>query len=143
MPDSDAEGRQRGRPHRTNPRPPGPMEALRARAATLEQGIRQRLAEADRGSQRTRGRTARVPHQTQKRIGTILKAGLYQEWELRWRRLVGGKPATTWRVPWRPPATKTYDGLQKHEATAVFLLRTEVIGLKSWLYSVRVPGILP
>ena len=36
-----------------------------------------------------------------------------------------------------------YEGLQKHEATALCLLRTEVIGLNAWLYSVNVPEILP
>lgn len=36
-----------------------------------------------------------------------------------------------------------YEGLSKAEATALFLLRTEVIGLNAWLASVQVPGILP
>jgi hypothetical protein len=30
-----------------------------------------------------------------------------------------------------------------HEATALFLLRTEVIGLNAWLFSVKVPEVLP
>ena len=74
---------------------------------------------------------------------TVLQLGLYQDWERRWQRIASGKIATTWRAPWRPPATRAYNSLQKHEATALFLLRTEVIGLKNWLYSVGVPGILP
>ena len=36
-----------------------------------------------------------------------------------------------------------YDGLTKAEATALFLLQTEVIGLNVWLPSVFVPDILP
>jgi hypothetical protein len=132
-----------GRPRRANPRPPGPMEALRARAETREQQIRQRLATSACETQRRRRRTARDPYQAQRRPGTVLQLGLYQAWEQRWRHVARDKPATTWRTLWRPPATRTYDNLQKHEATALFLLRTEVIGLKSWLHSVGVPGILP
>jgi hypothetical protein len=36
-----------------------------------------------------------------------------------------------------------YNNLTKAEATALFLLRTEVIGLNAWLASVQVPNILP
>jgi hypothetical protein len=36
-----------------------------------------------------------------------------------------------------------YDNLSKHHATALMLLRTEVIGLNAWLASVRVPDVLP
>jgi len=39
------------------------------------------------------------------------------------------------------PVHLLYDGLLKHEATALFLLRTEVLGLNAWLASVGVPGI--
>ena len=36
---------------------------------------------------------------------------------------------------------KLYDGLKKYEATALMLLRSEVIGLNKWLTSIKVPGI--
>jgi hypothetical protein len=71
------------------------MKALRAKAETQEQQIRQQLAESELRAQRTRELTARAPHQTQRRIGTIFKAGLNQKWKQRWCRLAGGKPATT------------------------------------------------
>jgi hypothetical protein len=136
--------RQRRGTQITNPRPPSPMEALRARAESQEWQIRQQLAESERATQRTRRRTAPAPqpNQNQKRSGTILKLDLYKKWKQRWRRRAGGKQATTWKAPWRPPATKAYDSLLKHEATVLFLLRTEIIGLNSWLYSVNVPAIL-
>jgi hypothetical protein len=51
--------------------------------------------------------------------------------------------AATWRTPWSTPTIPMYEGLTKAEATALFLLRTEVIGLNAWLASVQVPGILP
>jgi hypothetical protein len=37
---------------------------------------------------------------------------------------------------------RAYDSLLKHEATVLFLLRTEIIGLNSWLYLVNVLAIL-
>ena len=36
-----------------------------------------------------------------------------------------------------------YAGLSKVEATALFLIRTEVIGLNAWLAAVQVPDITP
>ena len=55
----------------------------------------------------------------------------------RGRQQLRGKPHGT---PQPPDTTRS---LQKHEATALFLLRTEVIGLRGWLHTVGVPGILP
>ena len=40
-------------------------------------------------------------------------------------------------------AIELYDGLIKAEATALFLLQTEIIGLNTWLLLVFVPDILP
>jgi hypothetical protein len=36
-----------------------------------------------------------------------------------------------------------YAGLLKAEATALFLMRTEVIGLNAWLAAIQVPNITP
>src|SRR5207248_8486622 len=55
----------------------------------------------------------------------------------------GSQTASTWQTPWGLKVTKLYNGLMKVEATALFLLCTEVIGLNAWLASVRVPDILP
>ena len=38
---------------------------------------------------------------------------------------------------------RLYDDLPKHEATALFLLRTEVLGLNDWLARIEVPGTAP
>ena len=61
----------------------------------------------------------------------------------RWSEAAEGKEATTWRNPWDMKTLPLYEGLPKHQATALFLLRTEVLGLNAWLASVRVPDILP
>lgn len=53
------------------------------------------------------------------------------EWERRW----------TWGAAWKQPVHQLYEGLPKHEATALSLLRTEVLGFNAWLAAVGVPGI--
>ena len=63
------------------------------------------------------------------------------EWKQRWTRKSARQKATTWKSDWAQPVHQLYDGLHKHEATALFLLRTEVLGLNVWLASVGVPGV--
>jgi len=63
------------------------------------------------------------------------------EWRRRWTHKIGRQKAATWKTDWMQPVHLLYDGLLKHEATALFLLRTEVLGLNAWLASVGVPGI--
>ena len=50
---------------------------------------------------------------------------------------------TTWKNPWAAPTIPLYEGLTKAEQTALFLMRTEVIGLRAWLAAAGVPGITP
>ena len=49
----------------------------------------------------------------------------------------------TWRGKWEEQPLFLYEGLRKHEATALFLMRTEVLGLKGWLAGIGVPGVSP
>ena len=51
--------------------------------------------------------------------------------------------ATAWKTPWDKRPIKLYEDLPKHEATALFLLRTEVLGLNNWLASINVPDFTP
>jgi hypothetical protein len=44
-------------------------------------------------------------------------------------------------MPWEQSTLKLYSDMPKHQASALFLLRTEVIGLNGWLASINVPGI--
>jgi hypothetical protein len=64
-------------------------------------------------------------------------------WKQRWEKTAQGKRASTWHTPWGTPTIPLYKGLNKAEATALFLLRVEVLGLNAWLTSVQVPDILP
>ena len=50
--------------------------------------------------------------------------------------------SATWSTPRQYDPSTLYEGMPKHQDTALMLLRTEVIGLNAWLVSVRVPGIL-
>ena len=44
-------------------------------------------------------------------------------------------------MPWEQSTLKLYSDMPKHQASALFLLRTEVIGLNGWLASINVPGV--
>ena len=46
------------------------------------------------------------------------------EWKKRWVRAA----EATWNTPWEMSPLTLYDNLPKHQATALMLLRTEVIG---------------
>ena len=70
------------------------------------------------------------------------------EWERRWKKAARtqtarGQEATTWSNPWATRTSKLYEGLPKYLATALLLLRTEVLGLNAWLARVKVPGVSP
>ena len=81
-------------------------------------------------------------HQHQWKATTLILRWLDREWKKQWMAVAQGKSATTWRTPWTQPVLWLYKGLQKHEATALFLLQTEVIGLNTWLAHIRVLDIL-
>ena len=70
-----------------------------------------------------------------------------QTWQRKWQTTAleyrAWSRARIWRTPWEQDTRKLYAGLSKAEATALFLMRTEVIGLNAWLASVQVPNITP
>jgi hypothetical protein len=73
---------------------------------------------------------------------TLSEAWLKTKWKERWTNAANGKIATTWNAPWNTSPLKLYDNLPKvrsivPRATALMLLRTEVIGLNVWLASVN------
>ena len=63
------------------------------------------------------------------------------EWKRRWLQIARNKEAATWKTPWGQGTVKLYSDLPKHQATALFLLRSEVIDLNGRLASINVPGI--
>jgi len=64
-------------------------------------------------------------------------------WEARACRQRDVRLPAVWTTPWKQDTRKLYAGLPKAEATALLLMRTEVIGLNAWLASIQVPGIEP
>ena len=79
--------------------------------------------------------------------GCLLRYGETLAWKRRWEKAVNERNdrrlATAWTTPWEQKAHTLYDGLTKAEATALFLMRTEVIGLNAWLAAIQVPGYSP
>lgn len=105
------------------------------RPTTAGEGVRERaLKRAEEQAQR---------QPREQPVGPLkaLDRWMNLEWKRRWTCKVGRQKATTWKTAWTLPAHQLYEGLHKHEATAIFLLRTEVLGLNAWLASVGVPGV--
>ena len=75
---------------------------------------------------------------------TLLKRWWLAVWKTKWDRATQALPwrraATAWLAPWSQDLRLLYIGLSKAEATALFLLRTEVIGLNAWLIAIQVLG---
>src|SRR5436305_1692868 len=124
--------RRRGRPHRQRARHPDMgSEKLRKRA-------RDREAEGRAHLERTREaacRHGRAPqlggHAHRWRDTSLIARWTNLEWERRWSKQARGKTVTTGATPWTAKTMTLYEGLKKHEATALFLLRTEILGLNA------------
>jgi hypothetical protein len=136
--------RGRGRPRKDKPRPPTSWERTE-RATERELEIRgYRAWQAQRvGTRRRRrqGARNRTPGQPQRKEKSTIDEWADLEWKRRWLQTARNKEAATWKTPWGKDTVALYSDLPKHQATALFLLRTEVIGLNGWLASINVPGI--
>ena len=135
--------RMRGRPRRRHgPKSDSAMAALRAEADTIVTGARAQQMEERR--RRSTGGGLQRTMQFRSRH-TDIDAHFTREWETRWTQKAETtrSRATTWKSAWRKQPLGLYEGLQKHEATALFLLRTEVLGLNDWLAKIGVPDAHP
>ena len=97
---------------------------------------------------RTSDREGPTPCQRGGRIqvrGQIKGIGdkLQEEWKRRWESQAAEphRHAPTWKEGWSSQSTWIYDGVRKHVATAIFLLRSEVLGLRAWLSGIGVPDV--
>ena len=135
----------RGRARQNRPRPATSWERALERATERELEIRgYRAWQAQRvGTRRRRrqGDRVRGPGQPQRRQKSAIDEWANLEWKRRWLQSARDKEAATWKTPWGQDTIALYSDLPKHQATALFLLRTEVIGLNGWLASINVPGI--
>jgi hypothetical protein len=139
--------RGRGRPRKARERPPTSSEHVLQRAIDRELEIQGYKAwQAERlGQRRTRRRraSARKPGQAgqPRKEKSAIDEWADLEWRRRWSQTARNKKAATWKTPWKKSTAALYSDLPKHQATALFLLRTEVIGLNAWLASINVPGV--
>jgi len=148
---ADAIWQRMRRARRAHHRPQTGHETSVTQAAEKAQEIKDWLEEGrlrrDRahGPQALRRRAARPP----KPSGdpTLLKRWGNLAWQRRWegiaRKLPNRHRAATWNTPWAQDVRKLYAGLTKAEATALILMRTEVIGLNAWLAAAQVPNTPP
>jgi hypothetical protein len=121
------------------------QEALRVTTKEMEEEIQGYLGyQASAEPQANRAQPPRQGGNHHRwKLATMLARWADREWQRRWNRRGARLSAATWHTPWPQQILKLYEGLQKHEATALFLLRTEVLGLNAWLASIGVPGVLP
>src|SRR5947207_12801447 len=107
-------------------------------------GYRAHLAErAEREGLRRaqRPRANRAPPGRPQKEKSAIDECAELEWQRRWRLQARNRKATKWKTPWTQSTLKLYSDMPKHQASALFLLRTEVLGLNRWLASINVPGI--
>jgi hypothetical protein len=64
-----------------------------------------------------------------------------QRWQMKVQKLANRRRAAVWNTPWEQNPRKLYAGLTKAQSIALFLIRTEVIGLNAWLAAIQVPNI--
>jgi hypothetical protein len=130
----------------TRDRPLTNREKTAARADEIAREARTNAEEEREGRARASGARPLHPRPPTSKAKLINDWGR-AEWRTRWerakQRIPGQYRATTWLAPWTQDTRLLYDGLTKAEATALFLMRTEVIGLNAWLAAVRVPGVFP
>ena len=92
-----------------------------------------------------RGRGGATGPRARQSDTTLLRQWAELTWQKRWDGAAARLPRTrrtaVWTTPWSQDPRVLYAGLSKAEATALFLMRTEVIGLNAWLASIQVPGI--
>ena len=142
-PDDAPQGRRRRRAAQQE-RPPSSCEAARIRARETRKQIHDdRRPTVGQPPERRRRAREEGGHQHRWKQKTAITKWMDREWEKRWRQAARGRRATTWLNPWQKQTLRIYEGLPKHEATALFLLRTEVLGLNAWLASIHVPNVLP
>lgn len=135
--------RKRGRPARQQPRPPTTIERIRSRAEDQQNKAREYQCHLNDPAAIARRRRAQGDRPQYRKAAEPTAWWMDFIWRRRWAEEAKGRRATTWVNHWDLPTLRLYDGLPKYVATALFLLRTEVIGLNAWLASIHVPGILP
>ena len=126
--------RGRGRPSLIRTRPHSVVETGCQRAKEIIRMVR-------RETQQRQGdrNTPQQPIPTK----SAVRKWADREWHKEWQSRAQNQMASIWKGEWGEDRLKLYDEVPKHVATALFLLRSEVIGLNAWLAGIGVPGIHP
>ena len=136
--------RRAGRTQASRTRQHTGREITRRAAEKKAQAVREEPEANCRRSRPAHEPHAPQPSQTHNEKALIIK-WMDQDWRQRWinedRRHSSRHRATIWNTPWSQDTRMLHAGLPKEEATALFLMRTEVIGLNAWLASIQVPGV--
>jgi len=134
-------------------RPPTQSETLRMKAEEQQAEIRawrahqteRRRRRSDDAPRRHRSRREhqyqRQQQQRQPTTRSPWRDWLNLAWAQQWNCKRARRRETTWVEPWMKRPKQLYDGLTKAQATALFLMRTEAIGLNRWLTTRFVPGV--
>lgn len=129
--------RRRGRPRKQKAQSNKNIDKARERGKEI---VDRRVSDRAKPTSDKRGGRIQVRGQI-KEIGDELE----EEWKRRWESQAAEphRHAPTWKEGWSSQPTWICDGFRKHVATAIFLLRSEVLGLRAWLSGIGVPGITP
>src|SRR5436190_8721608 len=136
------------RQHQGNSSPPTGLERLCKRAAARDneviewEEVRQRQASSTPQRCRQQAGDSKSNYRRQPKGTTLIARWVGLKWKRCLTEAAKGREATMWHNPWDMKMLLLYKKLPKHQATALFLLCTEVLGLDSWLASIGVPNIL-
>ncbi len=123
----------------------GRKRRIPPRKATSQEALRKRAEDVLRSQQRQHACARQPPCRQQQRPEKTIQETYANKWKGEWESEAAkpGRREATWKDPWRKKPLRLYNKLAKHEATALFLLRTEVIGLNDWLARTKVPDVDP
>jgi hypothetical protein len=135
--------RQQNNQNWAGPRPPTGQELLRARTQRYIQRKRSSVGQTNQTDRTGRQGETLGRRAQELPTKTLIREKPKGQWRVRWQDKTQNKQGALWQDQAAKFRLLLYDSLDKATATALFLLRTEVIGLSAWLAKVGIPGILP
>lgn len=128
---------------------PTSMQNLRERSRKIVELQREKRENelTERQASKKTKKTRNTGQRTIRQVSPVkeLDCHFMGNWRTKWQNEASKtwRKETTWTGTWEKSPAYLYEGLLKHEATALFLLRTQVIGLRQWLARIGVPDTDP
>ena len=93
-------------------------------------------------------RKARPPTNLDLIDHNVTKEIMTSAWQHKWQEQREARRGlqnlgTAWMTEWSVCRKKLYKGLKRHEATALFLLHSQVLGVRECLYRIGIPNMTP